>query len=127
MSQIDAFAAGREGDVPGLLREMNAWSAGVAGALDELSRERLEGTDASGAVRVRVSGTGRLLGMRLDPKGLRELDHERLAAAVMEAVAAAHGALGDRLEDLTAGLSGRPAGGADDPLAAHVERVMREG
>ncbi|MEV4287128.1 YbaB/EbfC family nucleoid-associated protein [Nonomuraea bangladeshensis] len=127
MSQIDAFAEGREGDVPGLLREVNAWSARIAGALGELSGERMEGTDASGAVRARVSGTGRLLGLHLDAKKLRELDHVRLAEAVKEAVAAAQGSLGERLEELTAALSGPYGGGPDDPLAAHVERVMREG
>ncbi|MGW2145911.1 YbaB/EbfC family nucleoid-associated protein [Nonomuraea bangladeshensis] len=127
MSQIDAFAEGREGDVPGLLREVNAWSARIAGALDELSGERMEGTDASGGVRARVSGTGRLLGLHLDAKKLRELDHVRLAEAVREAVAAAQGSLGERLEELTAALSGPYGGGPDDPLAAHVERVMREG
>ncbi|MEV0628265.1 YbaB/EbfC family nucleoid-associated protein [Nonomuraea wenchangensis] len=127
MSQIDAFAEGREGDVPGLLREMNAWSARIAGTLDELAAERMEGRDASGAVLARVSGTGRLLGLHLDSRRLRELDHVRLAGAVMEAVAAARGALGERLEELTAALSGPDGGGPDDPLAAHVERVMREG
>ncbi|MCK2221303.1 YbaB/EbfC family nucleoid-associated protein [Actinomadura sp. ATCC 31491] len=127
MSQIDAFAEGRDGDVAGLLRELDGWSARIAGTLDELAAARMEGADASGAVRARVAGTGRLLDLRIDAKGLRELDHLRLAAAVMEAVGAARAAAGERLEELTAGLAGPRPAGPEDPLAAHVQRVMREG
>ncbi|MFC5815489.1 YbaB/EbfC family nucleoid-associated protein [Nonomuraea harbinensis] len=122
MGEIDAFAAGREGDLAALLREMDGWTARVTGMLEELARERLEGADASGVVRARVSGTGRLLGLDIDARGLRDLDHERLAEAVKEAVGAARTAMGDRLAELT----GDPASAAD-PLAPHVERVMREG
>ncbi|MGI5269174.1 YbaB/EbfC family nucleoid-associated protein [Nonomuraea sp. CA-218870] len=119
MSGPDAW----DGDLAALLREVDGWAAGLARTLDELARERLEGTDATGAVRARVSGTGRLTGLDIDARGLRDLDHEGVAWAVKEAVAAARSALGDRLTELTGG----PVDGATDPLAAHVERVMREG
>lgn len=123
MSEIDAFAAGREGDLAGLLREVDAWSARIARTLDELAAERLDGADAVGAVRARVSGTGRLLALDIDGRRLRGLDHEQLAEAVKEAVGAARAALNDRLTELA---PGPPAGDAD-PLGTHVRRVMREG
>ncbi|HEX4812434.1 MAG TPA: YbaB/EbfC family nucleoid-associated protein [Nonomuraea sp.] len=129
MKEINAFAEGREGDVAGLLREVNAWTGALTSALEELAGERLEGTDAAGVVRARVSGTGRLLGLSIDARGLRGLDHVQLAQAVKEAVGAARVAMGDRLTELTTGLGG-PGGltqDGGDPLAPHIERVLREG
>ncbi|MGW0801891.1 YbaB/EbfC family nucleoid-associated protein [Nonomuraea sp. NPDC002799] len=130
MNDVNAFAEGREGDVGGLLRQVNAWSAAMAGRLEDLKRERLEGTDEKGVVRARISGEGRLAGLTIDPRGLRDLDNLQLAQAVMGAIGAAHAAMGERLTELTADLAGPgqqfdPAGG--DPLAAHIERVLREG
>jgi DNA-binding protein YbaB len=128
MKEINAFAEGREGDVAGLLREISAWTGALTGALDELARERLEGSDAAGVVRARVSGDGRLLGLSIDARGLRDLDHVRLAEAVKEAIGAARTAMGDRLTELTAGLTGASEqDGGGDPLAPHIERVLREG
>ncbi|MEW9546964.1 YbaB/EbfC family nucleoid-associated protein [Nonomuraea sp. NPDC050783] len=130
MSETEAFAGGRDGDLAGLLREVEGWSARVAGTLDELGRERLEGVDARGAVRARVAGTGRLLGLHLDPRKLRELDHVQLAEAVKEAVGAARAGIAERLAELTGDPAGPGApahGGVADPLADHVRRVMREG
>jgi DNA-binding protein YbaB len=124
MSEIDAFAAGREGDLGRLLRELDAWNERLARTLGELGAERVDGTDANGVVRARVTGTGRLAGLHIDPRGLRGLDHAGLAAAVMEAVAAARAALGERLTELT---GPPPDGDPGDPLAGHVERVIREG
>lgn len=123
MSEIGRFASGGEGDLAALLREVNGWTAGLSGTLDELARETFDGTDAGGTVRARISGAGRLLKLDIDAKGLRALDHVELAEAVKEAVGAAHAALGDQLTELT----GETSGDAADPLAAHVERVIREG
>ncbi|MFB4282574.1 MULTISPECIES: YbaB/EbfC family nucleoid-associated protein [unclassified Nonomuraea] len=129
MKEINAFAEGREGDLAGLLREINDWTGTLASRMDDLAREHLEGADAGGVVRARVSGAGRLLGLSIDGRGLRDLDHVQLAEAVKEAIGAAHAAMGERLTELTAELSGLEASGraAQDPLAPHVQRVMREG
>jgi DNA-binding protein YbaB len=129
MKEINAFAEGREGDVAGLLREIDQWTGALAKTLDDLARERLEGADERGVVRARVSGAGRLLGLTIDARGLRGLDHVQLAAAVMEAIGTARTAMGDRLTELTAGLTGpewSPRDGSD-PLAPHIQRVLREG
>ncbi|SDH82496.1 YbaB/EbfC family nucleoid-associated protein [Nonomuraea jiangxiensis] len=129
MKNVRDFAEGREGDVNGLLREVNEWTGALAGAMEGLSREELEGVDETGVVHVKVSGEGRLLRLNIDPRGLRDLDHVQLAAAVKQAIGAAHTAMGDRLTELTAHLTGPqtsvPDGG--DPLAPHIERLLREG
>ncbi|MEV5495069.1 YbaB/EbfC family nucleoid-associated protein [Nonomuraea fuscirosea] len=128
MTEIDAFLQGREGDLAGLVREVTAWTAALGGALDELARERMEGADAREVVRARVSGTGGLLGLSIDARRLRDLDHVELAEAVKQAIGAAKGAMGERLTELTEGLSGRdPSLPGGDPLAPHIERVLREG
>ncbi|TMR96940.1 YbaB/EbfC family nucleoid-associated protein [Nonomuraea basaltis] len=129
MTEINAFAEGREGDVTKLLREVNGWTDALNRTLEELAQERLEGMDGTGAVRARVSGAGgRLLGLTIDPRTMRNLDHVELAQAVMEAVTAARAAMGDRLTEFTTGLGvpAAPESGAD-PLAPHVQRVLREG
>ncbi|TMR07578.1 YbaB/EbfC family nucleoid-associated protein [Nonomuraea turkmeniaca] len=129
MKEIEAFAEGREGDLAGLLREINEWTGTLAGRMNDLAQERLEGTDAGGVVRARVSGAGRLLGLAIDSRGLRGLDNVQLAEAVKEAIGAAHTAMGDRLTELMADLPGADASAqaAGDPLAPHIARVLREG
>ncbi|MGI5283946.1 YbaB/EbfC family nucleoid-associated protein [Nonomuraea polychroma] len=129
MREIDAFAEGREGDLSGLLREVNDWTNTLNGKMNDLARERMEGADADGVVRARVSGAGRLLGLTIDSRGLRELDHVQLAEAVKEAIGAAHAAMGDRLTELMADLPGADAlaQAGDDPLAPHIARVLRGG
>ncbi|MFI7616273.1 YbaB/EbfC family nucleoid-associated protein [Nonomuraea terrae] len=126
MSEVSAFAEGREGDVAGLLRHVNDWAGVLNERLTTLAREHLDGRDRTGAVRARVSGAGRLVGLTIDPRGLRHLDNVQLAQAVMEAIAAARSAMGDRLTELTADLAG-PDLPDGDPLAPHVERLLREG
>ncbi|MGW4802228.1 YbaB/EbfC family nucleoid-associated protein [Nonomuraea sp. NPDC004297] len=129
MKEINAFSEGREGDVAGLLREINDLTGRLAGGMAELAHERLEGADASGAVRVCVSGAGRLLALQIDGRGLRKLDHVQLADAVKEAIGAAHVAMGERLTGLMTELTGpgpAPQVG-QDPLAPYIERVLREG
>ncbi|WP_188191138.1 YbaB/EbfC family nucleoid-associated protein [Nonomuraea sp. SYSU D8015] len=129
MKEIKAFAEGREGDVTGLLREINEWTGALNRTMDDLARERLEGADERGIVRAKISGTGRLLGLTIDSRGLNDLDHVQLAAAVMEAVGAARAAMGDRLTELMSDLVGPEwsAQPGEDPLASHIQRVLREG
>ncbi|MGP3955575.1 YbaB/EbfC family nucleoid-associated protein [Nonomuraea sp. 3N208] len=129
MKEIEAFAEGREGDLAGLLREINEWTGTLAGRMNDLAQERMEGMDAAGVVRARVSGAGRLLGLTIDSRGLRGLDNVQLAEAVKEAIGVAHTAMGDRLTELMADLPGADASAqaGGDPLAPHIARVLREG
>ncbi|WP_162794999.1 YbaB/EbfC family nucleoid-associated protein [Nonomuraea lactucae] len=127
MKHAGAFGAGREGDLSGLLREVNGWVGSLAEALGELKEETVEGADPTGAVRAGVSGTGRLRALSIDPRGLRDLDHVELAEAVQAAIVAAHLAMGERLTELVRGLPGGPddAGDGGDPLDSFVRHVLR--
>jgi DNA-binding protein YbaB len=130
MRHVEAFAGGRQDDVDGLLRETDGWARTLAGALGELEEERLAGADPSEVVRAEVSGTGRLRGLSIDPRRLRDLDHVQLAQAVCEAIAAAHLAMGERLTQVVQDLRGQApdtAGteGAADPLDGHIRNVLR--
>jgi DNA-binding protein YbaB len=130
MRRVEAFAGGRQDDVDGLLRETDGWARARARALGELEEERLAGADPSKVVRAEVAGTGRLRGLSIDPRRLRDLDHVQLAQAVCEAIAAAHLAMGDRLTQVVQDLTGRApdtAGteGAADPLDGHIRNVLR--
>ncbi|MEV0591872.1 YbaB/EbfC family nucleoid-associated protein [Nonomuraea cavernae] len=123
MKEVTAFGQGGEGDLPGLLREVESWLGSLTGALEEMREVRLEGTDSTGVVRAEVSGVGRLVGLSIDPRGLRDLDHVELAEAVRAAIVAAHLAMGERLTEVTGGLAGPTSG--DDPLDSHVRNVLR--
>ncbi|GGO83002.1 YbaB/EbfC family nucleoid-associated protein [Nonomuraea cavernae] len=123
MRELDIFGAGGEGNLSGLLREVGSLLDSLTGALDEMSEARLEGTDSTGAVRAEVSGVGRLLGLSIDPRGLRDLDHVQLAEAVGEAIAAAHVAMGERMTEVTEGLAAPTTG--DDPLDSYIQQVLR--
>ncbi|MEU4226751.1 YbaB/EbfC family nucleoid-associated protein [Nonomuraea sp. NPDC026600] len=130
MKRVEAFAGGGQDDVDGLLRETDGWARTLAGALGELEQERLAGAEPSEVVRAEVSGTGRLRGLSIDPRGLRDLDHVQLAQAVCAAIAAAHLAMGERLTEVVQDLTGRApevAGTEDaaDPLDGHIRNVLR--
>ncbi|TDD12822.1 YbaB/EbfC family DNA-binding protein [Nonomuraea deserti] len=127
MRHADAFSAGRQDDVAGLLRETEGWTGTVTGALGELEAERLAGADPSGTVRAEVSGAGRLRTLSIDPRGLRALDHVQLAQAVREAIVAAHLAMDERLTEVVQTLTGRHPDTAvpADPLAGHIRDVLR--
>ncbi|MEV0617194.1 YbaB/EbfC family nucleoid-associated protein [Nonomuraea sp. NPDC050404] len=128
MREINAFLQGREGDVAGLVREISAWTTTLSATMDELARERMDGADARGVVTATVSGEGRLLRLNIDSRKLDGLDHVELAAAVKEAIGAAKAAMGDRLTEITESLAGTdPAVPGGDPLAPHIQRVLREG
>ncbi|MEU6738048.1 YbaB/EbfC family nucleoid-associated protein [Streptosporangium sandarakinum] len=132
MRDIKAFAEGRRNDAGGLLREADGWARAMAGALGELEEERLAGTDPSEVVRAEVSGTGRLRGLSIDPRRLRDLDGDRLARAVLEAIGAAHLAMEERLAQTVQDVTGQAPGvadaeGAADPLDGHIRDVLRGG
>ena len=127
MRRVEAFAGGRPDDVDGLLRETDDWARTLTGALGELADERLAGADPSEVVSAEVSGTGRLRGLSIDPRGLRDLDHVQLAQAVCAAIAAAHLAMGERLTEVVQDLTGRAPDttGTADPLDGHIRNVLR--
>ncbi|GLW05018.1 hypothetical protein Misp01_01480 [Microtetraspora sp. NBRC 13810] len=127
MNHTDAFNEGREGDAEGLLREADAWMGAYTETLRELSTEEFTGSDASGRVTARVTGAGRLLGVAIDPRAMRDLDHTAVAAAAVEAVGAARAAMGERLaeamEEMIDPRSRVDAG--HDPLAPYIEAMLR--
>ncbi|NJP24191.1 YbaB/EbfC family nucleoid-associated protein [Microbispora sp. SCL1-1] len=128
MRNTAAFNEGREGDVAGLVREVQGRVGALADLLHTLSEEVIEGTDATGAVTARVTGAGHLLGLSIDPRAMRDLDHVAMSAAIQGAIGAARGATGERLtkamEEFTADFGDAPPSG--DPLAPYVQALLRE-
>ncbi|GAB3152162.1 YbaB/EbfC family nucleoid-associated protein [Microbispora hainanensis] len=136
MRNTAAFDEGREGDVAGLVREVQGRVGALADLLRTLSEEVVEGADATGAVTARVTGAGRLLGLSIGPRAMRDLDHVAMSAAIQDAIGAARGATGDRLAtamrdftgdstaDFTADFGDAPPPG--DPLAPYVQALLRE-
>lgn len=128
MRNTAAFNEGREGDVAGLVREVQGRVGALADLLHGLSEEVVEGTDATGAVTARVTGAGHLLGLRIDPRAMRDLDHVAMSAAIQGAIGAARGATGERLAkamgDFTSDSGDAPPPG--DPLAPYIQALLRE-
>jgi DNA-binding protein YbaB len=131
--QIAAFTSGREGDVPELLREINGWLDGFTGALRELNEQEVEARDADGQVLAKVTGSGRLLSVAVDPRAMRDLDHVALGEAVFQAIQEARGAAATAMAETIADLTGQPMGDPgdvrtpDDPLAPYIQALLREG
>ncbi|MBG0815342.1 YbaB/EbfC family nucleoid-associated protein [Planomonospora sp. ID82291] len=132
--QIAAFAAGRGDDVAGLLREVGEQVDRLTGALRELSGREVEAEAAGGGIRVRVSGAGRLLAVTVGARAMRDLDHEELGRAVVEAIGRAREAAGAELAEALAETTGtRPPDPADpdgvrvpaDPLAPALDALLR--
>lgn len=124
MRHAAAFNEGGEGDVTGLVREVHGRVGVLADLLRDLGEQVAEGTDATGAVVARVSGAGRLLGLAVDPRAMRDLDHVAMSAAIRNAIGAARGAMGERLAEAMAEFAGSPP--PDDPLAPYVRALLRE-
>lgn len=124
MKNTAAFNEGREGDVAGLVREVQGRVGALADLLHGLNEEVVEGTDATGVVVARVSGAGRLLGLTIDPRAMRDLDHVAMSAAIQGAIGAARGETGERLARAMEEFAESPPHG--DPLAPYVEALLRE-
>ncbi|MEV4294867.1 YbaB/EbfC family nucleoid-associated protein [Microbispora rosea] len=141
MRNTAAFNEGREGDVAGLVREVQGRVGALADLLHGLSEEVIEAADATGAVVARVNGAGHLLGLSIDPRAMRDLDHVAMSAAIRGAIGAARSETGERLamamegftadsmRDPTADVPGNFAGSPSpgDPLAPYVQALLREG
>ncbi|WP_432934308.1 YbaB/EbfC family nucleoid-associated protein [Microbispora sp. CA-135349] len=119
-----AFNDGGEGDVAGLVRKVQGRVGALADLLRGLDEEVVEGADATGAVVARVSGAGRLLGLTIDPRAMRDLDHGAMSAAIVGAIGAARGETGERLAKAMEEFAGSPPHG--DPLAPYVQALLRE-
>lgn len=124
MRNTAAFNEGREGDVAGLVREVQDRIGALADVLGGLSAEVVEGADATGAVVARVSGAGLLLGLTIDPRAMRDLDHVAMAAAIQAAIGAARDATGKRLAEAMRDFEEPPP--PADPLAPYVRALLRE-
>ncbi|MFI6451999.1 YbaB/EbfC family nucleoid-associated protein [Streptosporangium amethystogenes] len=129
MTHSDAFNAGREGDLRGVIREVEGFVDAVAGALRELDEQKMTGADSTGRVVATVSGSGRLLSVRIDPRAMRDLDHVAIARVIQEAIGAAREAMAEGMGAMMSALNG---GLPDpdphhDPLAAHFDAILREG
>ncbi|WP_326819968.1 YbaB/EbfC family nucleoid-associated protein [Streptosporangium sp. NBC_01756] len=128
MKHSEAFNAGREGDLHGMIREVGSLVDAFAEALGELDGQKVTGADGTGRVVATVSGSGRLLHVRIDPRAMRDLDHVALGRAVQEAVGAARGAMAESLSEAMGALGGLSQPGSDhDPLAPYFDAILREG
>ena len=124
MRNADAFNAGKEGDLLGLVGEVEGLVDAFAAKMRELDGERLTGHDESGHVTATVSGSGRLLGVDIGAKAMRDLDHLALARAVQDAIATARAAMAEGLEEAVKELTGGLPQQGEDPLNAYFDAVL---
>lgn len=126
MTHGDAFRGGMEGDVTKLIRQIEGLVDAFAGALHDLEGQRLTGADGTGRVAATVSGSGRLLRVAIDPRAMRDLDHTALGQAVLQAIGAARGAMGEELNETLNALNGDWPQPDQDLLEAYFDAVLRE-
>ncbi|MGW0803397.1 YbaB/EbfC family nucleoid-associated protein [Nonomuraea sp. NPDC002799] len=124
MKPEDAANAGP----PELFREVERLSEIFASETREAERRKVTGADGTGGVVATVSGSARLLNVRIAPRTMRDLDHVKLSQAVLEAVSAAREAAAEQLTEALGKLSGgRPQPGPeDDTVTRYVEAMLRE-
>ncbi|MFG3437846.1 YbaB/EbfC family nucleoid-associated protein [Nonomuraea sp. NPDC047897] len=129
MPLIDASGSGEgeEGFAP-LFREIGCLTDAFADELREAEGRRVTGADGAGRVVATVSGSARLLHLRIDPRAMRDLDHTELSQAVLDAVRAAREAAAEGVADSLGRLNaGRPQPGPDDnPLGRYLDAMLRE-
>jgi DNA-binding protein YbaB len=63
----------------------------LAQTLEEMADLRFDGTDERKVVTMTVNGTGRVIGVRIEPEGLRRLSTRALASGIAQALASARG------------------------------------
>jgi DNA-binding protein YbaB len=129
VKNVNTFHGGGEGDVAGLLREVDGWVATLTATLRDAEEQRAEGADPSGRVVAKVSGSGRLLGLTIDPRAMRDLDHVAMAEAATQAIDAARVASADHLAEALGELEGAPlsAEAGRDPLEPYIRTLLQEG
>jgi DNA-binding protein YbaB len=125
---VTHMGAGGEEDLSRLFREVERMADTFADGMRELDERKVTGADSSGRVVATVTGSARLLHVRIDPRAMRDLDHVALSQAVLDAVGAARRAAGEGLDEILGGLNGgRPQPAPeDDPFARYLDAFLRE-
>ncbi|MCG5218952.1 YbaB/EbfC family nucleoid-associated protein [Streptosporangium sp. KLBMP 9127] len=129
MKHIGTFNEDGKGDVGSLLGEVGGWMAGLTETLREAGEQRMEGADPTGQVVAKVSGSGQLLGLSIDPRAMRDLDHLAMAETVVQAIGAARLASAEHLTQALEDMAGAQSavGAPSDPLKPYIDAVLREG
>ncbi|MFI7055950.1 YbaB/EbfC family nucleoid-associated protein [Streptosporangium canum] len=122
------IGAGDEEDLPRLFREIERMADTFADGMRELDERKVTGADGSGRVVATVTGSAKLLHVRIDPRAMRDLDHVALSQAVLDAVGAARRAAAGGLDEILGGPNGdRPQSGPEDnPFARYFDAFLRE-
>ena len=85
--------------------QLGSMSKNIAKALEELEATELEGSAGGGAVRVKITGGGEVLGVEISPTAVQEGDLELLQdlvlAAVRDAIAKSQALKRDKLMGAT--------------------------
>jgi DNA-binding protein YbaB len=111
-----------------LFREAERLADTFAGGMREAEERKVTGADGTGRVVATVSGSARLLRVRIDPRAMRDLDHVELSQAVLDAVRAARESAAEELNENLGRLNGgRPQPGPEDnPLTRYLDVILRE-
>ncbi|MEV4187122.1 YbaB/EbfC family nucleoid-associated protein [Streptosporangium canum] len=122
------IGAGDEEDLPRLFREIERMADTFADGMRELDERKVTGADGSGRVVATVTGSAKLLHVRIDPRAMRDLDHVALSQAVLDAVGAARQAAAGGLDEILGGPNGdRPQSGPEDnPFVRYFDAFLRE-
>ena len=111
------MAAGQPPSMQQILEQAQRMQQQLMAAEAELADAEVEGTAGGGLVTARVSGTGELLDLVIDPKAIDPDDTETLAdlilAAVRDATNNASALAAETMGPLTEGLGGRLSGLGD--------------
>ena len=75
-----------EGDMSGMLAQVQAMQSQLVQAQQELAEAEVQGSAGGGLVKATVSGTGELLKLDIDPEACDPTDTESLADLVLAAV-----------------------------------------
>ncbi|MEU8108964.1 YbaB/EbfC family nucleoid-associated protein [Nonomuraea muscovyensis] len=128
MPHTDAFDGGDGEGFPELFREVGRLADAFADEMREAEERRVPGADGAGRVVATVSGSARLLHVRVDARAMRDLDHVELGQAVLDAVRAAREAAAQGMTEAVGRLNGgRPQPGPDDnPLGRYLDAMLRE-
>lgn len=101
-------------DMNSLLEQATAMQQRLMAAQHDLAERRIDGTAGGGLVQATVTGTGDLVGLRIDPQVCDPTDTETLAglvlAAVRDATANAHQVAAEQMGQLSGGFGDGFAG-----------------
>jgi nucleoid-associated protein EbfC len=94
-----------------MLRQVQQMQGKMAKAQEELERETVEASAGGGAVTVVVTGSQKIVSVRIDPSAAEDVEmlQDLVVAAVNEAVERSKRVAAEKMQALTAGL-GLPPG-----------------